>query len=96
MLWSVSSLFGYALPPLLGAKAEWRQSEGRAKAERRHDVSAVCYNYTEKAKKQGAPFEKKGGITLQKASAKKVHFLCRANATSRSNVAPDDNNNNNR
>ncbi len=39
---------------------------------------------------------KKSGTTLQKASAKKVHFLCRANATSRSKVAPDDNNNNNR
>ena len=38
---------------------------------------------------------KKSGTTLQKASAKKVNFLCRANATSRSKVAPDNNNNNN-
>ena len=52
MLKSISSHFGYAFPPPLGAKAERTQSEGRTKA-------TVCYNYTEKNKNQGATFEKK-------------------------------------
>ena len=39
---SVSSPFGYVLPPLIGAKAEWRQSEGRANPERRQSEPKVC------------------------------------------------------
>ena len=89
MMRPISSHFGYSLAPLL----EWSQSEGRAKAEWRQ---SVYYIIPKKPKIRVPLLRKKSGTTLQKASAKKVHFLCRANATSRSKVAPDDNNNNNR
>ena len=92
-MWSISSRFVSVLPPLLGVEAERIQSEGRANPEWR-DPSVIII--PKKPKIRVPLLRKKSGTTLQKASAKKVHFLCRANATSRSKVAPDDNNNNNR
>ena len=92
-LWSFSSRFEYPFPPLLWAKAERTQSEGRANPEWRQTSIIIIQK---KSKIRVPLLRKKSGTTLQKASAKKVHFLCRANATSRSKVAPDNNNNNNR
>ena len=89
---SFSSRFEYPFPPLLGAKAERTQSEGRANPEWRHPSVIIIPKRT---KNRLPLLRKKSGTTLQKASAKKDHFLCRANATSRSKVAPDDNDNNN-
>ena len=89
---SISYRFEYSFPPLIGAKAERTQSEGRANPEWRQ---SVYYIIPKKPKIRVPLLRKKSGTTLQKASAKKVHFLCRANATSRSKVAPDDNDNNN-
>ena len=89
---SVSSPFGDVLPPLIGAKAERTQSEGRANPEWKQTSIIIIQK---KSKIRVPLLRKKSGTTLQKASAKKVHFLCRANATSRSKVAPDNNNNNN-
>ena len=78
-------------------------SEGRANPERRQSEPRVNPEWKQtsiiiiqkKSKIRVPLLRKKSGTTLQKASAKKVHFLCRANATSRSKVAPDDNDNNN-
>ena len=89
---SFSSRFEYPFPPLLGANPERRQSEGRANPEWRQTSIIIIQK---KSKIRVPLLRKKSGTTLQKASAKKVHFLCRANATSRSKVAPDDNDNNN-
>ena len=52
---SISLLFDYPLSPILGAKPERRQSEGRTKAERKR---SVCRAVIIKRKKQGATFEK--------------------------------------
>ena len=89
---SISYRFEYSFPPLIGAKAERTQSEGRANPEWRQTSIIIIQK---KSKIRVPLLRKKSGTTLQKASAKKVHFLCRANATSRSKVAPDDNDNNN-
>ena len=89
---SFSSRFEYPFPPLIGAKAERTQSEPRANPEWRQTSIIIIQK---KSKIRVPLLRKKSGTTLQKASAKKVHFLCRANATSRSKVALDDNDNNN-